>query len=96
MGSVCLDNRVRQPMSALLSHLHSQPLPGRCALVGMIVAGVPGAIAGLVVGLNVNPRTAWAAMFELGIPATIAGGLVGLLVGGVVTLVNVFRHHGAA
>jgi hypothetical protein len=83
-------------MKAFLSYLRSQPLLGRCALVGMIVAGVPGAIVGLVVGLNVYAKTAWAAMFELGIPATIAGGMVGLLVGCIIAMANRFRRHRAA
>jgi hypothetical protein len=82
-------------MSTILSYLRSQPLPGRCALVGMIVVGVCGAIVGLVVGLNVYAQTAWAAMFEIGVPATIAGGLVGLLVGCIISIADRFRDHRA-
>jgi hypothetical protein len=40
---------------------------------------VIGALAGLILGLDANPATAWFAIFELGIPAFIAGGLVGCI-----------------
>ncbi len=54
----------------------------------MLVVGVPGAIVGFVIGLNVYAPTAWAAMFEIGIPAAAVGGLVGLLVGCVISMVK--------
>ena len=40
-------------------------------------------LVGLVVGLDVNPRTAWFAVFELGIPSFILGALVGLAGGAI-------------
>jgi len=42
-----------------------------------------GGVVGLVVGLRVNPSTAWFAIFELGIPSSILGGLVGLAGGAI-------------
>jgi hypothetical protein len=60
-------------------------LPARWAGIGAAVAGLLGGGAGLVVGLGVNPRTAWFAVFEVGMPATVVGALVGL-VGGTITL----------
>lgn len=43
--------------------------------------GAIGAVVGLVVGLDANPRTAWFAVFEAGIPGAIVGAVVGLWVG---------------
>ena len=59
------------------------PLPVRAAVMGGSVLGVLGAIAGLVVGLIVNPPTAWFAVLEVGIPATILGYVVGFVGGSV-------------
>ena len=39
-------------MSQFVTYLQARPLPGRYALVGMILAGGSGAIVGLVVGLR--------------------------------------------
>ena len=64
--------------------LRTLSLPGRWATVGALALGLIGAIAGLVVGLHVDVRTAWFAIFELGIPATIVGGGVGFIAGGIV------------
>jgi len=52
---------------------------------GAAVAGLLGAVAGLIVGLFVHPATAWFAAFELGLPAAILGALVGCAAGAVVT-----------
>jgi len=49
-----------------------------------MVTGIPGAIVGLIVGLNVYPPTAWFAVLEIGIPAGLAGGLFGAFVGALV------------
>jgi hypothetical protein len=68
-------------MSDLARHLRSLPLPTRFAAVGAACAGVAGAIAGLVIGLNVYAPTAWFALFELGVPASVVGGATGLLAG---------------
>jgi hypothetical protein len=43
-----------------------------------------GAIAGLIVGLRVNPPTAWFAVIEVGVPVALAGGLAGLVGGSIV------------
>jgi uncharacterized membrane-anchored protein len=85
---------MKGPMKDFMSDLRAQPLPGRYALVGVLLAGFVGAIAGLVIGLHVYAATAWAAMFELGIPAAIAGGVVGFLVGSVVSIVHRLRRNG--
>ncbi len=52
---------------------------------GAAVAGLLGAVAGLIVGLSVHPATAWFAAFELGLPAAILGALVGCAAGAVAT-----------
>ena len=83
-------------MDTFSSFLRSYSLPGRCGVLGMIVVGVPGAIVGLVIGLNVYAQTAWAAMFEIGIPSAVVGGLVGLLVGCVIWMVKQFGGHRVA
>jgi len=57
------------------------PVLLRYAVLGGLLAGVPGCVLGLIVGLNVYPPTAWFATFELGIPIALAGAIVGLLVG---------------
>jgi hypothetical protein len=55
--------------------------PLRWAVIGAVLAGSIGAVSGLVVGLLVNPPTAWFAVFELGVPASLAGCIVGLACG---------------
>ena len=59
------------------------PLPARAAVMGGLALGVLGAIAGLVMGLIVNPPTAWFAVLEIGIPATILGYVAGFVGGSV-------------
>lgn len=56
------------------------PGPVRYAVVGALMAGIPGGVIGLIVGLDTYPPTAWFAIVELGLPAALAGMLVGLLV----------------
>ena len=60
-------------------------LPARWAGFGAALAGLIGGGVGLVIGLGVNPRTAWFAVLEVGVPATVVGALVGL-VGGTIAL----------
>ena len=83
-------------MRVFETYLGAQPLPARCALVGMILAGAAGALIGLGIGLHVYAATAWFAMFEVGVPATVAGGAVGFLVGCLMAVSNRFRRHGSA
>lgn len=65
----------------------------RWAILGALIAGVTGGIAGLVVGLFAYAPTAPFAVVELGFPAALAGGLVGL-VGGITTATasHIRRH----
>lgn len=67
-------------MRAFAERLRVLPSATRCAVIGALLAGVPGALAGLVVGLAVHPATAWFAVFELGVPAAALGTLLGLIV----------------
>ncbi len=60
------------------------PLLARCAVLGGLLAGVPGCVAGLVIGLYTYPPTAWFATFELGIPAALVGAIIAVSVGSVV------------
>jgi len=55
----------------------------RWAGIGAIAAGLVGAVAGLIVGLDVHPATAWFAAFELGFPAAVLGALVGCAAGAI-------------
>jgi hypothetical protein len=73
-------------MDVLLDQLRAQSIPARCATVGMLACGAIGAVAGLIIGLNVHAATAWAAMFELGVPSLIGGAALGWIVGGTVWL----------
>ena len=75
-----------------MNTLREQPLPGSCAIVGLMLAGGAGVIIGLILGLNAYPPTAWFAMFEVGLPAAIAGAAVGFLVGCVLALVKRLRR----
>jgi hypothetical protein len=71
-------------VNAIAVWLRGSPLPARCAIAGAWAAGVIGAIAGLIVGLRVNPPTAWFAVIEVGVLLALAGGLVGLVGGSIV------------
>lgn len=75
-----------------LDQIRAMPLMTRCAVLGAMLCGVPGAIAGLVVGLDAHPATAWFAMFELGLPAAIVGSALGLAAGSAVTVVQMVRR----
>jgi hypothetical protein len=54
---------------------------GFLAAVGAFVFGVPGGVAGLVLGLLAYPPTAWFAVFEIGLPCAVLGTFVGLVLG---------------
>jgi hypothetical protein len=47
---------------------------------------------GLVVGLRVNPATAWFAVFEVGVPAGIVGAVLGALFGLLAVSVKRINH----
>lgn len=64
----------------------------RWAGVAAISAGAGGGIAGLIVGLFVNPPTAPVAAVELGFPAIVAGGVVGTLAGLIMTAARRVRR----
>jgi hypothetical protein len=83
-------------MKRVVAELRTLPSPMRYASVGVVVAGVAGAIGGLVIGLHVHAATAWFAMFEVGLPAAIAGGTVGFLAGCTIELANRCKRHRAA
>ena len=59
----------------------------RAAVVGALVAGALGAVAGLDVGWVAYPPTAWAATVEVGLPAAVLGAVLGLAAGAVGLLV---------
>jgi hypothetical protein len=50
-------------------------------IIGAVVLGGLGGAVGLVVGLSVNPATAWFAVLEVGVPAGVVGWVIGLPVG---------------
>lgn len=75
------------------ARIRAEPSPGNCAIAGMLLAGIAGAIVGLVIGLHVYAATAWAAMFELGVPAAVVGAAGGFLVGYGLSLASRFRRH---
>ena len=64
------------------------PVPLRWGAIGAVSMGVLGGVAGLVVGLFANARTAWFAIFELGVPSAIIGGLVGLASGAIASAIH--------
>lgn len=76
------------PVKRFVADLRDSSPPMRYMWVGIILAGVVGAIVGLVIGIHVYAATAWFAMFEVGIPAAIVGGTIGLVAGGIAALLN--------
>ena len=68
-------------MGSPWSSLAAVPRVPRFMAIGAIVAGIIGGIAGLVLGLQAHPPTAWFAVLEIGVPAAIVGALLGALVG---------------
>ena len=67
-------------------------LPLKGAVIGVLVAGVVGAIAGLAIGLHAYVPTALFAMFEVGIPSAMLGGLIGFLAGSIAAGVRWIRR----
>jgi hypothetical protein len=72
----------------------SEPLILRWAGIGAVSAGLLGGLVGLILGLRVNPGTAWFAIFEIGVPASLLGGLVGFATGAIADAVG--RINGAS
>jgi hypothetical protein len=69
------------------------PLLSRWVILSACLAGVAGAIAGLVIGLFAYVPTAPFAAAEIGIPATSVGGVVGLVAGLIATALLRIRRH---
>jgi ABC-type uncharacterized transport system permease subunit len=68
--------------------LGDMPLPTRFAVIGALVLGIAGGVAGLISGLFAYPPTAWFAVAEVGVPAALLGGLAGLVAGFLVQAVR--------
>ena len=69
------------------------PVPARFAVIGALVLGIAGGVAGLISGLFAYPPTAWFAVAEVGMPAALLGGLAGFIVGFLVQAVRRTRKH---
>jgi hypothetical protein len=70
-------------VKAFASWIRGLPVLDRWVIVATVLAGVTGAIAGLVIGLFAYVPTAPIAAVEIGFPATVTGAIVGL-VGGMI------------
>lgn len=66
-------------MNAVWDAFRELPLLARHTLATGIVCGAIGGLTGLVVGLEVNPGTAWFAVIELGLPSFVSGCFLGFL-----------------
>jgi hypothetical protein len=80
-------------MMSARSQLVARPIVPRFAIVGMVVAGVLGALVGLVLGLRAHPATAWFAVLEVGVPAAVVGAVLGALVGLLTVTVQKATNH---
>jgi hypothetical protein len=69
------------------------PVPPRFAVIGALVFGIVGGIAGFIGGLFAYPPTAWFAVAEVGLPAALLGGLSDFVVGFLVLAVRRTRGH---
>ena len=58
-------------------------------MIGAVLAGVGGGIAGLVIGLLAYAPTAWFAVIELGVPCALVGGISGAVAA---VLVSTYRR----
>ncbi len=76
----------------MVHELARWPLPLRMLVYGVLVTGLAGCVAGLVIGLCVYAPTAWVATFEVGIPAAMIGGILGLVVGSLILAVRTIRR----
>jgi hypothetical protein len=65
-------------VKAFAKWIRGLPVLERWVIVATVLAGVTGAIAGLVIGLFAYVPTAPIAAAEIGFPATVAGAIVGL------------------
>jgi len=65
------------------------PSVERWAMIGAVLAGVGGGIAGLVIGLLAYAPTAWFAVIELGVPCALVGGISGVIAA---VLVSTYRR----
>ena len=76
-ASACDTSRMRRFRQAF----DDLSTPGRYAVLGAVILGVPGAVAGLIIGLATYVPTAWFAAFEVGVPSALLGFVAGLCVG---------------
>jgi hypothetical protein len=76
----------------VLTELTRLPMLPRAAVIGAIAAGVPGTIAGLIVGLFTYAPTAPFAVIELGLPAAIVGTVTGLSIGSIILATRRIAH----
>jgi hypothetical protein len=67
----------------VLRWLTAIPKPLREGVAGALLLGVPGAIAGLIIGINAYASTAGFAALEVGIPCVMAGFVLGIVVGSI-------------
>ncbi len=68
-------------MEALRRAVGGLPIVPRSLVLGAVIAGAFGVVAGLIIGLYTYAPTAPFAMVELGLPAAFCGGLISLVVG---------------
>jgi hypothetical protein len=57
-------------------------------MVATVSLALAGAVAGLIIGLEVHAQTAVFAMFEVGVPAAIVGVVLGSLIGTIAVAVR--------
>jgi hypothetical protein len=80
-------------VKAFASWIRGLPVLERWVIVGTVSAGLPGAIAGLVIGLFAYVPTAPVAAAEIGLPAAVAGAVIGLVAGLIATAaIRIMRH----
>jgi hypothetical protein len=82
-------------VKAFASWIRGLPVLDRWVIVATVLAGVTGAIAGLVIGLFAYAPTAPIAAAEIGLPATVAGAIVGLVGGMIAATAARIRRYAA-